>query len=196
MTYDKASIRKQFKLKRASLKPDFMAKASYDLISQFNFNHLLDNANNIAVYLSHQNEMDLSPLIEQLWAAGKVCYLPVLHSENELVFVPYNKDTHLRPNKFNILEPEAKSSRCKTAAELDIILMPLLAFDTLGNRLGMGKGYYDKSLASIKTNAPPILVGIAYQFQYHSGLPTDSWDRRLDYAVTEQNTYDFRNTHD
>jgi 5-formyltetrahydrofolate cyclo-ligase len=123
---------------------------------------------------------------------GKRCFLPILHplKKNSLWFVEYTPDTRLKPNRFGILEPIRAGETLVPAWSLDLVLMPVVAFDHAANRLGMGLGYYDTTFGMLKnqTNpfSPPILLGLAYEFQCLSKLPTDSWDVSLAGVITEK----------
>lgn len=132
--------------------------------------------------------MDLSPLISRLWSMGKRTYLPGLHGQ-ELWFLPYTRYTPLCRNRFGIPEPDAPPrSRCLRQA-LDLVLMPLVAFDESGNRLGMGGGYYDRTFAYLLNRRRwrrPMLLGVAYEFQCVESLPTRHWDVPLDGVVTDK----------
>lgn len=126
-------------------------------------------------------------MITAIWQSGKKCYLPVLSSSTEklLQFAEYTPNTQLAPNRYDILEPQA----AKTIApeQLDLVIMPLVAFDDWGNRLGMGGGYYDKTFAFLREekNKMPVLIGLAYAMQEVSTLPADEWDVPLRGILTE-----------
>lgn len=137
-----------------------------------------------------KDEFDSSPLIEAIWRAKKQCYLPVLSAENKklLTFVNYRYGDALHTNRFGILEP-AKITRTLAAADFDLVITPLLAFDTAGHRLGTGGGYYDYTFAFMKTVSlkKPSLVGLGYAAQQAPSLPDDPWDIQLNAVITEKN---------
>ena len=85
-------------------------------------------------------------------------------------------------NKFGILEPDVLNKKVKP----DFILVPLVAFDNELNRIGYGKGYYDRILKKIKNEKKIISLGVAYSFQRCKNIPTNRHDFRLDYIFTEQ----------
>lgn len=94
----------------------------------------------------------------------------------------------MKPNQYGISEPDIPISHQLKPIELDIVLMPLVAFDLNGNRLGMGGGFYDRSFSFLmrrKSNKKPRLIGVAYDFQEIETLDSDSWDVPLDAVVTE-----------
>ncbi|MDF2690436.1 MAG: 5-formyltetrahydrofolate cyclo-ligase [Gammaproteobacteria bacterium] len=191
---NKASVRNQIKLQRRQLSSEFRQQAAQSLFKQFQADDILAAFQHIAVYLSHDNEIELTLLIQHLWQQGKHCYLPVLHPqlENTLCFMAYTAASPLYPNKYGILEPEFNNTKLIEASQLDAVLMPLIAFDQSGHRLGTGGGYYDRSLAFVKKSKSPLLIGCAYQFQFCDTLPNEAHDVGLNIAVTEQKIYHFK----
>jgi len=139
----------------------------------------------IALYLPNDGEVDLTAL--RRLDRGKQLYLPCLRPDRSLRFIAWTPGTILRKNRYGIGEPPIVHGALRRAAELDLILMPLVGFDHAGNRLGMGGGFYDRTLATLK-NRPgkPWLVGAAFELQRHPGLPHAPWDIPLDYMLTER----------
>lgn len=154
----------------------------------------LRRARRVACYLSNDGEMDLGPVLDFLRGNGTEVLLPVLHN-GALWFLPHDRDGRLAPNRFGIPEPEAaKRKRCR-ARDLDLVLMPLVAFDAIGNRLGMGGGYYDRTFSYLNNRIfwkRPLLIGIAYEFQQVESLPSRPWDVPLHGVATEKQLYRFR----
>lgn len=148
----------------------------------------------VACYLPNDGEIDPTPLIVQLWAMGKSCYLPVLSrlSRDRLWFALFLPDTPLINNRFGIPEPDVVPRSWVRALELDLILMPLVGFDADGNRLGMGGGFYDRSLDFLRRRRywhKPRLIGIAHDFQRVERLTPQPWDIPMQYIVTDRATY-------
>ena len=135
------------------------------------------NAQHIALYVSFDGEISTDKLIKTLWAQDKHVYLPVLHpfNPNHLLFLRYLPDTPMLKNKFGIWEPKFNVQNVLPLDELDILFTPLVAFDTQGNRLGMGGGFYDRTLQNWQ-NSSFIPVGLAHQCQQVEQLPTEAWD--------------------
>lgn len=135
------------------------------------------NAQHIALYVSFDGEISTDKLIKTLWAQGKQVYLPVLHpfNPNHLLFLRYLPDTPMLKNKFSIWEPKLNVQNVLPLDELDILFTPLVAFDKQGNRLGMGGGFYDRTLQNWQ-NSSFIPVGLAHQCQQVEQLPTEAWD--------------------
>lgn len=153
------------------------------------------DARRIAVYMAVDGELDPEPLVALARAAGKQMYLPVLPPSNNrpFVFLPYAADSVLRPNRYRIPEPLPVPEETLAPVELDLVMAPLVAFDTRGQRLGMGGGFYDRSFAFLKeARAPhPALIGYAYECQKVEMLEPADWDVPLAGVVTEQQFYSF-----
>ena len=119
--------------------------------------------------------------------------LPCLMPDKSLRFAPWRSGDALVQNRYGIPEPDVVLASTLGAAELAVVLVPLLAFDRSGTRLGAGGGYYDRSFASLRS-APrdrrPLLVGIGYGFQEVQHLPRAPWDVPLDLVLTEQGPVD------
>ena len=103
-------------------------------------------------------------------------------------FARWNGDPQrLKANRFGILEPMVDSREWLDAAQLDVILLPLVAFDRRGHRLGSGAGYYDRALAlRAGRPAPPLLVGLAHSCQEVQLIPAEPWDIPMDAVATER----------
>lgn len=180
-------FRKLIREKRNALSSDTQFQAGLDLVQQFSQLAEIKTAQHIAIYLSADGELDTKPLIESLWQQGKSIYLPVIHpfSKGQLLFLQYINDEQLVYNRYGILEPALDIRFLKPVRELDVICTPLVGFDSVGHRLGMGGGYYDRTLSrwfSTDEGAKPI--GIAHDCQHVERLPVESWDIPLPKIVT------------
>ncbi|MCD6039310.1 MAG: 5-formyltetrahydrofolate cyclo-ligase [Gammaproteobacteria bacterium] len=150
---------------------------------------LFQRSQHVACYFGQQDEFDCNPIIQEIWRLEKKCYLPALSTQEKcLDFIVYQSDDPLRLNFYNIPEPENNE---KIAADkLNLVIVPLIAFDLQLHRLGMGGGYYDRTFAfkqKGKTyNDKPYLLGLGYELQHVSVLPTDPWDVLLDGILTEE----------
>ncbi len=135
----------------------------------------------LAFYWPTPGEIDTLPLMQCAWQAGKTCYLPICCDKTEtLIFAPYRPGDKLIPNRYGIPEPPKP---IHPLPALDLIFTPLLAFDKQGNRLGSGKGYYDKTFADGQQCLPPKLIGLAYGFQEIPDCMKQPWDIPLHQVV-------------
>ncbi|MCT4702720.1 5-formyltetrahydrofolate cyclo-ligase [Enterobacteriaceae bacterium H20N1] len=150
------------------------------------------NAANVAVFLSFDGELDTRPLIRALWQAGKAVYLPVLHpfSKGSLLFLRYDKNSHLVMNRLKILEPKLDVRNVLPLDNLDVLITPLVAFDEQGQRLGMGGGFYDRTLQNWRQHGlwP---VGLAHDCQLVPTLPVEEWDIPLPAVVTPSRLWEW-----
>lgn len=135
----------------------------------------------VGVTLAFDGEVDLMPTMQALKNQHQL-YLPRLKPDTTLDFLPWQEQAEMQANVLGI--PEPMGEQVIGIADLDVVLMPLVGVDKLGNRLGMGAGYYDKSLAQARQR--PYLIGVAHQCQQVESLPVDAWDIPLDALVTEQ----------
>ena len=137
-------------------------------------------ARNIGLYLSFDSEISTRALINALWLRRKKIYLPVLHPfcAGYLLFLRYQPDTKMIKNKFGIPEPQLNVQNIIPIDELDIVFTPLVAFDKQGNRLGMGGGFYDRTLQNWRQKSF-LPVGLAHRCQEVDNLPVESWDMPL-----------------
>lgn len=191
---NRKQLRQHIRTLRRSLTPRQQQQASQLLLT--NIRHRADfrRAKNIAMYLPNDGEINPESLIRLCWKLGKRVYLPVLHPvlHNRLWFVPYTPKTEMIKNIYGIKEPKLIPHHRRAAWALDLVLLPLVAFDEKGNRMGMGGGYYDRTFsfkALRKGLAGPKLIGLAHEIQKVKELPTENWDIPLSSIITDTNNY-------
>jgi 5-formyltetrahydrofolate cyclo-ligase len=189
---DRQSLRKSLRQRRAQLDQDWCTANSRQICKHLAASWLYRRARHIAFYFAQGNEASLELLMHDAWQAGKQVYLPILglRYSGQLWFVPCQPNTPLYKNRFGIAEPvHASHERRTKLRKLDLILMPLVAFDQDGNRLGMGGGFYDKTLAGLNTSCSgwsrPKRIGIAYAIQGVETIPGQEWDVPLNAVATE-----------
>lgn len=151
-------------------------------------------ADKLAFYLPNDGELDPRVLMERARALHKRCYLPVIDTMlgGRLAFAPYRPETPLRPNRFGIPEPQVPRRFWETPRMLDVIYTPLVAFTPEGDRLGMGGGFYDRTLEKrrhFKAWRRPRVFGLAMELQKRDWLPTEPWDVAIDGIATESGLY-------
>lgn len=184
---DRKTLRAEIKLRRENLSEKQQQHAEQQLIEQLSQHPVVKKTEHIAIYLSHKGELQTQAFIQWCWQHQKHVYLPVIHPfcPGHLLFLRYNQDTELVTNHFGILEPKLKVKDVKPLAELDLILTPLVAFDDKGNRLGMGGGFYDRTLAACEQlPQAPRVIGLAHDCQQVESIPIESWDMPLSEIIT------------
>jgi len=181
-------LRRQRLLLSASNRLHFNTLINQHLITS----KLLIRCSSIASYLATDVEVNLLPFIKTCSIRRIHHLLPVIQKNHSLKFQRYNWNNQLNPNKYGIFEPT--SSKTLQTKFISAIITPLVGFDALGNRLGMGGGYYDRSLTfSINSNCllRPLIIGAAYQLQEVKSIPSNDWDVPLDAVVTEKGIIHF-----
>ena len=140
--------------------------------------------------MAFDGEPDLGPLLEQ-WRAQGVCVaLPVIDRQSGLSFREWRADAAVQKNWYGIDEsPEGVEL---AIGDLDVMLVPLVAWDDHGNRLGMGAGYYDRALEPHRASMQPLRVGVAFAAQRAEQLPADEFDVPLHAVVTERGWFTCR----
>jgi 5-formyltetrahydrofolate cyclo-ligase len=151
---------------------------------------LLRPGKRIAVYQAVGHEADMSAVIRLARERGCKVYLPrvIDRRRNRMQFVPFDASSPMRRNAFGILEPWGPIDAVRVR-DLDIVFMPLVAFDSCGWRLGSGAGFYDRKLHHLGTDRRwrrPRLIGIAYDFQRVPHLHPHRWDIPFDAVITEK----------
>lgn len=181
-------LRLQLRKKRLSLTPSQQQHAAIALDKTLTRSGLLNRHRQIAFYLANDGEIDPARLLRRAHHRGLHCYLPVLAPNNSLWFVRYRPGDRLKKNRFGIPEPINLASKRKPWA-LGLVLLPLVGFDRLGGRLGMGGGFYDRSfkkcLYSPKMTGPQ-LMGLAHRCQELAFIEQESWDIPLSLIATDE----------
>lgn len=142
-------------------------------------------AQTILAYTPFKGEISLFPLMQAL--PDKQWFLPKSMTDGTLSFHRHMPGHPLITGRYGILEPAASAPQWQASNPVDLILVPGLGFDRHGQRLGYGKGYYDRFLSQTRSQHPNVLfAGIAAQALVFEALPADPWDIPMDYLVTEQ----------
>jgi len=147
-------------------------------------------AHRVAAYFAVNGEIGLNPVIDHALAQGKDVYLPNL-DRKALRFSPYSHAQKMRINRFRLPEPDIEDGEMLAPQELDLVLAPLVVFDSFRNRIGMGGGFYDRSFAFRKNpeHTRPVLIGVAHEIQKVDRIIPEEWDVQLDMIVTDQAIY-------
>ncbi len=183
----KQQLRRRLRARRRQLSPLQRQRATQGVCAVIARHPLFRQARRIALYRAADGEIDPLPLARLARRLGKALYLPVLRPGGHLGFVAWREGAVLRRNRFGIAEPVGPRL---SAQQLDLVLLPLVAFDCRGGRLGMGGGFYDRTFAWMNKAGSfrrrPLLVGLAHAFQQVESLPREPWDVPLAAVATER----------
>jgi len=191
---DLQQLRRQLRRTRLTLSPQAHAAAREAALARIKRHPRFRRARRVAGYFGSKGELDPMPLLEHAVQMGKRCYLPVLHPfrSGQLWFYRWRPGDALTLNRFGIPEPRPRRSGLIAARRLDLVIVPLLGFDSDCHRLGMGGGYYDRSFAFVhrlKRARRPFLLGLAHESQRVEQLEAQPWDVTLDAVATDQHLY-------
>lgn len=189
-----AALRRELRARRRALSRPEQRRHALALARRLGRHPTFLRARRIGIYWPADGELDPRPLLKLPQARGKRWQLPVLwpHPHPRLWFLSYRTDAPMHPNRFGIPEPARRNRRLRLAWTLDLLLVPLVGFDAQCNRLGMGGGYYDRTLGYLSQRRHwrrPHLIGIAHECQRVKRLPVRPWDVALDLIVTEHQVY-------
>ncbi len=187
-------LRRLLRKARRALSASEQRQAARGLYRQLAQHPLFRRARHISLYLPTDGEIDPRLLLREAQRRGKHTYLPVLSAwpRTRMVFQRIRPGEKLAPNRFRILEPRVKLAAQRKVWTLDLVLLPLVGFDMEGGRLGMGGGFYDRSLAYLARRQSwrkPTLLGLAHECQKVGKLNQASWDVPLQGTVTDRAWY-------
>ncbi|MXP51206.1 5-formyltetrahydrofolate cyclo-ligase [Pantoea sp. SoEX] len=178
-------IRKYMRNLRNSISKKQQLESSTKLTKLLvNYTSLI-KANNIASFLSVDGEIDTNLATYIFLQKRKNIFLPILDpcKPHNLLFIKYELETNLILNKFNIPEPEFNAKNLINLENIDVMLVPLVAFDISGQRLGFGGGFYDRILKYWEKYSF-LPIGLAYDFQLTKEIPKKKWDIPLPIIIT------------
>lgn len=179
----KQALRKEVAALKKSYSRSALSDLSLEILSRLEQTTLFQTASCIALYHAIPGEVQTAAFIEK-WGGQKKILLPVIEG-NDLRMVLYKGNESLRPGVFGILEPQIEESTTNLyEKEIELIVVPGVAFDRQLNRMGRGKGYYDRLLSTL--TAPK--VGICFGFQLMDAIPVEPFDRKMDAVITEKET--------
>lgn len=181
-------LRRDMRRRRQALSSAEQIAASHRFASRLSSSLTFRRARHIGLYLAADGELDPLPALLGAGNARRTFYLPVLpkHADAVLHFVRWIPGEPLIPNRYGIGEPAMQGRKLTPLWRLDLLLLPLVAFDDDGNRLGMGGGFYDRALAALQRQPKrPRLTGVAHRFQRTDKLVPAPWDQPLDMIITD-----------
>lgn len=185
----KAQLRRQLRRARAELDPLPRHQAQRAVIAQLR--RYLKPGKKIGAYVPTGSEFSTWPLMLKALQLGVQVYLPQVPKQGRLLrFVRFDHAARWSLGAYDIPEPDHSES-C-ALRQLDVVLLPLVGFDSQRARLGQGGGYYDTTFAFRRNRRhyrKPLLIGLAFECQRHDFLPREAWDLQLDAILTGQNRY-------
>ena len=174
--YLKLRIKKYFELNKIDEK--FIYNNTIQLCKKYKIK-------NVGIYYPINFELNIINIANKIKKQNYKVSLPVVGGKNKMSFRQWNDDEPLYINRFGILEPESKNKVIKP----NLILAPLLSFDKNKNRIGYGRGFYDRFLNSRSNTSSIITAGIAFSFQETKTIITEKHDKKLDYILTEKSMF-------
>ena len=185
---DKATLRRSAQARRDALLAD-VRKAAAEAIAAREFPLAVTPGTIVSGFMPLKSEINPLPLMQKLAVAGAQLALPKIAGRGQpLGMRAWNWGGPLDTGQWGIREPKATAPE----VEPDILLVPLLAFDRTGHRIGYGAGYYDLTIARLRARKPITAVGIAFAIQEIPAVPATDRDARLDLVLTEKEIIDFR----
>jgi len=183
MTY-KTSLRKEKIRERNLISQNEMDRVEKKTASLFMdmFSEL--KIKKVSIYIPVHNEVPTKRIIQLIIGSKTECYLPVIDQDlnnKKMKFAEFNHETALVKNKFNISEPISRTF--ENVLQLELVVMPLVAFDNEGFRLGMGKGYYDFTFGSSEINRKPLFWGLSYDFQKTDSCYPEEHDLKMEAVI-------------
>jgi 5-formyltetrahydrofolate cyclo-ligase len=176
----KQALRDEAKQKRRAIPEDEIAKKSARICAYLL--EVIDGCDPVMAYVSKPPEVDTHPFIRDLLREGRRVVVPIIEKETRTLRLSYLRDTTLLvKSTFHVPEPIGNEIPAQ-ASDIQTVIIPLLAFDRRGNRLGYGAGYYDRFLAQ---NPGVKKIGVAFSCQETDSVPGDKNDVRIDIVVTE-----------
>lgn len=182
----KQALRRSKRQARRQLSPLQQQLAARQLCRRIAASLVFIRARHVALYWPVAGEISPLPLLQHPAAKHKQWYLPVVRGR-DMQFYRHRPDQQLVANRFAINEPNTAGQRPIKPWLLQLVIMPLVAFDDQRHRLGMGGGFYDRYLASRQlTLKRPYLLGAAHECQFTPAVPTEPWDIKLNAVASDQ----------
>ncbi len=189
----KDSLRKEISLKRKNLSKKERLDSEKSLVQLWESVGDSYKKNKVALYWPINGEVATNALISYFFSNGSKCFLPVIsnNEENKLIdFALFEEQSSLVKNRFGI--PEPNKSKIIDLNQLDIIFLPCVCFDSRGNRIGMGGGFYDKTLSYVSKKEKTKLIILAYDFQEVESCLPESHDIKADACLTPNQYLNFK----
>ena len=180
---DKKALRAEIRRRKAGYTPAELAAMSRKICDSILDDGVFWASHYILLYSPLPDEVDVTPLISTAFNAGKTVLLPVVDGEN-LVLKRFAGFKSMSKGAFNISEPTGEKFPTSDYSKIDLAIIPGMSFDHHRNRLGRGKGYYDRLLPYLPNT---YKMGICFDFQYLDEIPSEVWDIKMDEVITDYN---------
>lgn len=179
----KGALRTEHRALRRQIAPAIAAEAALRAAQHLATHRLWSASQHVGLFLANDGELDPAPIAANARQAGKTLYLPSIQGQS-LEFRRWDADTPLHPNRYGIGE---SAGAPQAGSNLDLLVIPLVAWSPSGARLGMGGGFYDRFIAALPDQRP-FLLGLAYSSQQDERIDAmrESWDAPLDGVLTEE----------
>ena len=187
----KSQLRSRMLKRRSVLPPATCLSWGRSILAQLLDFEPYRDASCLAIYVAIGNEVETRSLIDHALSQGKPVFCPKLSALPEVKFARLSRTSELVAGPTGAAEPVGDSGLNDADCESLSVIVPGVAFDGRGNRLGRGGGWYDRALRQLENRG--LFIGLAYDFQVVDSLPTESWDMTVDYVVTETRIIDCGN---
>lgn len=181
---EKNALRQQMLTKRQAVAPGERLRMAQSIKLHFADHPHLTYAQSFAGYYAMRGELDVLPIFNHMQRFHKVMALPRMLPQRQLRFYQWQPGEPLEEGAYGVKQPPETATECVP----EVVLVPLLAFDTRGFRLGYGGGYYDRLMQTMRTQTetkPPLFIGVAMSLQEIPDVPTEPHDAPLDGVLTE-----------
>ena len=177
----KEELRQRMRQMKRQFSPQQLGELSLPIVARLR--ERLKDAQTIVAYYPLPDEVDICPFLDELVAAGKTVLLPKVIDDETMELRRYNGRQNLKEGVLHLLEPDGEPFT--DYSQIDMMLVPGMAFDTSGHRLGRGRGYYDRFLSSLFTYHFSLItsIGVCFDFQKVSEVPTDEYDIPVDEVI-------------
>ena len=185
----KEELRQQMRQIKRQFTPQQLEELSLPIVARLK--ERLKDAQTVVAYYSLPDEVNTHDLIDDLLAEGKIVLLPKVIDDKTMELQRYNGRQNLKEGVLHLLEPDGEPFT--DYSQIDIILVPGMAFDAAGHRLGRGRGYYDRFLNTVGTillcqdsltqKSRPSVFGVCFDFQKVAEIPTDEYDISIDEVI-------------
>lgn len=176
---EKSILRKEISARKKQFSSEQLNSWSEQIMEKLSTTDLFQQARCIAIYHALPQEVQTAVFIEK-WYQQKKLALPLVQGD-DLLFLPYTGKDSIQKGSFGILEPIVTKDSESVESEIDLIVVPGVAFDRQHNRMGRGRGFYDRLLSTL--HVPTI--GICFDFQLLAEIPTEPFDKKMDLIITE-----------